>query len=139
MPETNVFLTHTADVRLRVTADTLPKLFELSLNSLNQLLVAHFNGDDFKATITEHIDLKSADTTSLLVDFLSEVLTLSHVHKAIFIDFEIEKMSDRTLSATLYGRGIDAFEKDVKAVTYHEADVKVNDEGDWETIIIFDI
>jgi len=138
---TKELLTHTADVRLKVSSDTLPGLFELSLKGLNQLLVHNFNPGETKynEAITEHISLTSPDKTSLLIDFLSEILTLSYLHKAIFYRFSVSKMTDCALKATLEGKRVDAFNEDVKAVTYHEADVKVNSEGDWETIIIFDI
>lgn len=133
------FLAHTADVKVRLTSETLPGLFRLSLQSLNQLLQSDFDDRKYKSTITENLELESPDTTSLLIDFLSEVLTLSQIHKAIFYDFNIEKMTDYKLSGKLSGTPVASFNEDVKAVTYHEAEVKVNDHGDWETIIIFDI
>lgn len=136
---TRVILSHTADVQIKVTSETLPDLFRLSLQGLNQLLKTNLNPQESEPTITESIDLESCDRTSLLIDFLSEVLTLSQIHKALFFDFEIREMSDCKLSAILSGIQVEAFDEDVKAVTYHEADVKVNENGDWETTIIFDI
>lgn len=132
-------LTHTADVRVRVTSETLPGLFQLGMQSLNQLLKPDFDSKKHKATIAESVQLESMDTTTLLIDFLSEVLTLSQVQKAIFFDFTINKMTDFKLTGILKGTAVDDFSEDVKAVTYHEAEVKVNDNGDWETVIIFDI
>ncbi|MGD8427428.1 MAG: archease [Balneolaceae bacterium] len=139
MTNSSELLTHTADVRLRVSSDSLPGLFELSLKGLNQLLVRNFNQSTAKERISESISIVSPDTTSLLIDFLSEVLTLCHLRKSIFYEFSIGNMSDCTLSAVLHGAKVDAFDKDVKAVTYHEANVHINSHGDWETIIIFDI
>lgn len=139
LAESKEILTHTADAKVKVTSETLPSLFRLSLESLNHLLYPDFGPDAFESTITETIDLQAPDTTSLLIDFLSEVLTLSQINKAIFFDFEVNKMTDCVISGTLHGGFVDAFKEDVKAVTYHEADVKVNDRGDWETVIIFDI
>lgn len=136
---TKKILSHTADVRIKVTSETLPDLFRTSLQGLNQLLKPNYNPQKFKQTISESIDLESSDRTSLLIDFLSEVLTLSQIHKALFFDVEIKKMSDCKLSAILSGTKIEIFDEDVKAVTYHEADVMVNENGDWETTIIFDI
>ena len=132
-------LGHTADLRMKLKAETLPGLFEMALEGLNQLLTGSPIEQNTKRELTEGIDLKAPDTTVLLIDFLSEVLTLSQVNKAIYFDLETEKMTDCSLIGNLYGYRIDGFEEDVKAVTYHEADVKVNEEGDWETVIIFDI
>lgn len=139
LAESKEILTHTADAKVRITSETLPSLFRLSLESLNQLLCPNFDHSSYQPTIKEIIELEAADTTTLLIDFLSELLTLSQIHKAIFYEFTIDRMTDYTLSGTLSGSAVDAFQEDVKAVTYHEADVKVNEQGDWETVIIFDI
>lgn len=136
---TKKILSHTADVRIKVTSETLSDLFRVSLQGLNQLLKSNFNTMEFEPTITKSIELESCDRTSLLIDFLSEVLTLSQIHKAIFLDFEIREISDHKISTILFGTQVEVFDEDVKAVTYHEADVKINENGDWETTIIFDI
>lgn len=139
MADSREVLAHTADVKIRLTSETLPGLFKLGVHSLNQLLKPEFKADKSNASITEHIQLQSPDSTTLLIDFLSEVLTLSQIHKAIFFEFNIDKMSDYKLSAVLKGTPVDSFDEDVKAVTYHEANVNINQDGNWETIIIFDI
>lgn len=139
LAESKEILTHTADAKVRITSETLPSLFRLSLESLNQLLCPNFDRSSAQSPIRETIDLEAADTTTLLIDFLSDVLTLSQIHKAIFFEFTIDRMTDYTLSGILSGSTVEAFQEDVKAVTYHEADVKVNKQGDWETVIIFDI
>jgi SHS2 domain-containing protein len=43
------------------------------------------------------------------------------------------------LEATVYGRKVSGFKEDVKAVTYHEADITENEEGCLETVVVFDI
>lgn len=139
MSGTKEYLSHTADVKIRLCAETLPELFQLGLESLNQLLQPNFTASNYKGSLTENISLDAADTTALLIDFLSEVLTFSQVYKAIFFDFTIDSMTDCTLIGTINGTKVDFFQEDVKAVTYHEAEVTINDRGNWETIIIFDI
>jgi SHS2 domain-containing protein len=111
----------------------------LSLQNLNRLLKPDYAPKMYEPKITEVVELKSPDRTTLLIDFLSEVLTLSQIHKAIFSEFDINRMTDCQLSATLTGRKVGMFDEDIKAVTYHEADITLNEDGDWETKIIFDI
>lgn len=132
-------LAHTADIKIRVISDSLRGLFQLSLQSLNQLLSGDSKSPKDKGEIKKDIELESRDTTSLLIDFLSEVLTLSQIHKAIFFDFKINNITEHEVSGTLSGSRVKVFSEDVKAVTYHEANVKVNEQGDWETLIVFDI
>ncbi len=79
------------------------------------------------------------DRTTLLIDFLSELLTLAYTEKAIFCYVHIEKMSETQINAIVSGALVDGFEEDVKAVTYHEANVQKNETGNWETIVIVDI
>jgi SHS2 domain-containing protein len=138
-PNTTKMLPHTADVALSITSETLPGLFRLGLQSLNDLLKPDYNPKMNTPKVTEVIELKSPDRTTLLIDFLSEVLTLSQVHKAIFYEFDILRMTDCQLSATLSGTKVGLFDEDVKAVTYHEAQISLNEDGDWQTKIIFDI
>lgn len=137
MPNATKILPHTADLKIKVTADTLSNLFRLALKSMNQVLLPDFIPS--RQPLKMKFRIKSPDKTSMLVDFLSEVLSLSHIHKALFVDLVIDKISDCEMSGSLKGSPVKAFEEDIKAVTYHEADVKVNKDGDWETVIIFDI
>lgn len=139
MSDKKEILAHTADIKIRVSSDSLRGLFLLSLQSLNQLLSGDSIPQIGKPEIEKNISLKSGDTTSLLIDFLSEVLTLSQIHKAIFFRFTIKKITDHKVSGTLFGTPVTRFHEDVKAVTYHEADIKLNEQGQWETLIIFDI
>ncbi len=70
---------------------------------------------------------------------MSEVLTYTYEEKAIFSKVEFIKLEDKELSGIVYGENVQGFDEDIKAVTYHEAEVKKNKKGNWETIIVFDI
>jgi SHS2 domain-containing protein len=80
----------------------------------------------------------SADTTSLLVDFLNEVLHSAHVDKQMFDDVTFKRFEETSLTAEVTGTAPAEFEEDVKAVTYHEAEVRFVD-GGWETMLVFDL
>lgn len=136
---TSEFLPHTADVSIRVQADSQDELFDASLQCMNRLLIKDYYKKSFKAELCQKVAITSVDTTSLLIDFLSEALTLSHVHKAIFFLLSCDRFTPTTLDGVLIGTRVPSFDTDVKAVTYHEAEVKLNEQGKWETVIIFDI
>lgn len=112
---------HTADIRIRIQADTLAELFRARLEGLNQFL--HSDSDKMKPdeALTVDIEVESADTTALLIDFLSDVLTLSHIHKAVFFELSIEELTNRTLKGALTGSKVSSFDRDIKAVTYHDS------------------
>ncbi len=133
------FMPHTADVRLKASGETLPQLFKTCLEGMNKLLKPGFCHDNRVLDVYDKIDISAMDSTVLLIDFLSEVLTLSNVNKAVYCECDIEKMSDHELKGLLKGKNVEGFDNDIKAVTYHEADVQLNEHGDFETIIVFDI
>lgn len=131
--------TPAADIKVKIISETLPSLFRLSMQNLNQLLYPNFDYRNHKKVVTQTIDLQSADITSLLIEFLSKVLTLSQVNKTIFFELAIKTMTDNTLTGVLNGRTVERFQEEVKTVTCHETEVTVNDQGNWETVILFDI
>ncbi len=135
-----LFYPHTADVRLKVTGDTWVDVFRLALEAMAELMKENFcrtNRGDFIREV--RLELKSIDGTSLLVDFLSEVLTLSHISKTIYCEVVFETLTETEIRASIRGKSTNQFDRDLKAVTYHEAELKINEKGQWESILVFDI
>lgn len=135
------FIGHTADIRMLVEGETLAELFEAAFLGMAALLGGEtcINSNEKECLISREIALSSANATTLLVDFLSEVLTASYEERAIFCEVEFLEITENAVKAKIRGKKILAFKEDIKAVTYHEAEVKQNAKGYWETMIIFDI
>ncbi len=133
------YIPHIADLRVRLEADTLEELFEAGLKGMSNILKKDFCSTNAEFNVEIKVKIQSTDTTALLVDFLSEVLTKSHVDTILFCSLSITELTDKLLVATVYGAATEAFDEDIKAITYHEADVRQNSEGNWETLLIFDI
>ncbi len=125
---------HTADVRLSVEADGFAALVSESLAALMMIIEGKGKG----VSVTREVELSARDKTSLLVDFLNEVLALSHINREIYEVVRFEKVSETKISARLNGFRVDGFEGDVKAVTYHEAEV-VNENGKWSVNLVLDV
>ncbi|HET9429924.1 MAG TPA: archease [Chitinophagaceae bacterium] len=133
-------LPHTADVRLQVTGLTLEELFRSALKGMGHLQKKDFCEEEkTEFSIEEKIKVRSTDQTSLLIDFLSEALTSSHINKVIYCQASFDKLSATEVSATIKGDRVDYFEEDIKAVTYHEAEIIENEDLQLETVVIFDI
>lgn len=136
-------LPHTADVRLRAVGETLEGLFEQAVLGMAQILKSDAKfvclpasgGNDAKK---EKIDLSASDETTLLIDFLNEILTRSYINKCVY-KVSSFKIHDSSLKAELAGAKVDNFDEDIKAVTYHEAKITKNPEGSFEATVIFDI
>jgi SHS2 domain-containing protein len=130
-------LEHTADVRMFVEADSLEKLFSDAVYGMIEILKPRV--EDKKKKIERTIIVEAVDTTALLIDFLNEVLLSVHLNKEMYDEVIFKNFSLHSLEATLHGFTASSLDEDIKAVTYHEAEVKKTEGGNWETMIIFDI
>ncbi|HEY6138720.1 MAG TPA: archease [Thermoanaerobaculia bacterium] len=126
-------LQHTADVRLHVTASTLEELFADALRGLMEVM----HGTTGGAEETEQVEVESVDVTALLVDFLNEALVRAHVRRRSFTGASFASLTETRAAATLTSVPAE-FEEDVKAVTYHEAEVRRGEDG-WTTMLVLDI
>lgn len=125
---------HTADVRLLVEADSYEKLLTEAVAGLMQII----GGKNPADGVRRQINIAASDRTSLLVDFLNEVLSLSHTNKEIYTEVELTNVSENTVSANLTGNIVGRFGQDVKAVTYHEAEV-TEENGHWQVNLVLDV
>lgn len=131
------FLEHTADVRMHVTGESLEELFGDAL--LGMVAVMKPTRPQKPESIIRKISIDAQDATALLVDFLSEALVWIHTEREAYTRVRFQKLTERTLQAELRGYRVRTFGEDIKAATYHEADVRKGTEGTWSTNIIFDI
>jgi len=130
-------LKHTADVRLKVEGETLERLFSDALKGMMKILKTDIPAG--RPGVKRQVSVNAPDKTALLVDFLNEILSLSQINKEIYPVIAFDELSETSLKGNLEGVGVDEFDEDIKAVTYHEAEVKMNNGGKWETMLVFDI
>ncbi len=130
-------LEHTADVRIRAQGDSLRELFESAVFGMMEILKPNVSAG--APAVEKIVALEAEDTTALLIDFLNDVLYSACTNKETYDKIIFKKLTPRALEATLFGVPALSFGEDIKAVTYHEADVKQNEQGKWETLLIFDI
>jgi len=126
---------HTADVRLRITGGSIEAIFREALRGTMQLLHPHVAASE----VEREVDVTSADRTTLLIDFLNEALSNAHVHREAYDDAAFRLLSDTRAVARLLGRASSSFGEDVKAVTYHGAEVRLEPEGMFSVTIVYDI
>jgi SHS2 domain-containing protein len=129
---------HTADLRLKVWGNTLPELFSEALKGMMNI-IKHKKLERKQKKIERPITVYARDKTALLVDFLNEALSLAQIHKEIYTSVTFSTFSEIAVEAVLWGRKVEEFDEDIKAVTYHEAEVRQNKKKEWETTLVFDI
>ena len=135
------FFEHTADVGVKVFAQSLPELFENSALALNTLLT------DYKPNIKtkKRIILKAASLEELLVTWLNELLYLTFSCDFLPASYSIEvenKSRHKVLKAEVLGQEFDSLEgkinTEIKAATYHNLIIK-RDKKEYTAEIVFDV
>lgn len=131
---------HTADEGIEVEGATLATLFRRAAAGTLALFRTGVPGEDPGAHPAEviEVELRAADLTSLLVQWLREVLFVAGTRELEPGEVEIEQVGDGVLRARLHCRrvGPGAF-REVKGVTYHGLEVRRD--GGWHARVIFDV
>jgi SHS2 domain-containing protein len=132
-------IAHTADWCLRVWAADMAHLFIESAKSMNALSgIALAEGPRLKRTLSA----SALDAESLLIAFLSELVNYYELDRLAFdhIDLTLDLNEDQpcSLTATLFGAGFRSRNKLIKAVTYHDLNIRQTGRG-YEVEIVFDV
>lgn len=127
---------HTADWALRVRGRDLGHLLLSAAWGLNSLLVADLAA--VKPAMERRLQVEAFDAESLLVEWLSELAYLAERAGFIACEFDLETVSPERLAARLRGDTVPALQKHVKAVTYHNLQVRETEAG-LEATVVFDV
>ena len=125
-------LPHTADWALRVRASSLPELFVEAAHGMNSLSGAlPAPGARLSRTFTA----EAPDPESLLVAFLSELVFACEQEHLVFDVFEVD-LAAQKLNVTMSGAPILSMNKSIKAVTYHNLQIRETPSGFVVEIVI---
>jgi|LJSS01.1.fsa_nt_gb SHS2 domain-containing protein len=129
---------HTADIRVLLWAETFPELFQIAVVALAEVLLPQGCQHVRRYPLRRRVELTAPDRTALLVDFLSEVLLYSQIKKALCCRVRFRHITETELAGMLYGVRVEGFVQDVKAVTYHEAEIRHLPHG-YEATLVLDV
>ena len=125
---------HTADWALEVWAPDFCGLLNQAALGMNWLMGVEL----VKAErIDQTIIITAADFETLLVSFLNEILFRMETESIGFNEFDIH-LNDFTLEAQLQGARLQGMKIAIKAVTYHNLEIRRTRNG-LETTIVFDV
>jgi SHS2 domain-containing protein len=130
-------VSHTADLEIRVFAEDLESLFKEAANGMFSLCVI----EDLEkgiSSVKQSISLDAMDYEGLLILFLEELLYRLTEDYMFFEIENIEIVSEYALKAQINGTQIKAYQRDIKAVTYHNLNIQRSDDG-YSVNIVFDI
>lgn len=130
---------HTADIGLRIQAETLETLFSEAARGLFSIIVEELS--TVSTTQEIEINIKGTDQEYLFFDWLKELLFRFDVEHVLFAKFEVT-LTDTGLNGKAFGEPIDLdrheLDHEVKAITYHELSIKQTDAG-YQAEVIVDI
>jgi SHS2 domain-containing protein len=127
-------LPHTADWCLRVWAGSLPALFAEAARGMNFLAGAlPAQGPRVRRTFTA----EAPDAESLLVTFLSELVCAVEQENLVFDAFKVILKGSK-LKVKMSGAPILSLNKSIKAVTYHNLEIRKTEAG-FQVEIVFDV
>lgn len=132
-------LEHTADVGFEAFGRTRKEVFANAGRALMDLIV---DAATVEPAAGLGIDVAAPDGTSLLVNWLSEVLYLFDAEHWLWRDFEVERASESSLAAVARGEKFDPARHRikllVKAITYHQLALEKTADG-WRAQVYVDI
>ena len=127
-------LSHTADLSLRVSANSVSELFIESARGMNALAgVQPAQSPIYHRSFTA----SAPDLESLLVAFLSELVFYYEGEHLVFEDFSMDLEMPR-LTIEMSGVPFLSIDKTIKAVTFHDLKVLQNVDG-FQVVIVFDV
>ena len=132
-------LEHTSDIAILAKGYRLKEVFDDALRQMNEVLLPGHCEGPRHYDCRMHIHLRGEDPTALLIDFLSDVLALTFIQKAIYCEAFFESLSRREVAVDLFGRWYGWLENEINAVTYHEANLSRNPSGIWTTQLLFEL
>jgi len=125
---------HTADVALRITAESIEQLFIKSAEGMYALAGVK---TDHTILSARQLIISGMDPESLLVAFLSEMLYLLEEEKIAFHYFNLGISAD-SVTCSITGSPVTHLRKSIKAVTFHDLKIMKTAEG-FETTLVFDV
>jgi len=132
-------LDHTADIGLIVYGEHLKALFENAGEAFFHLMT---DLRKVRLRTERRIEIGKENLERLMVDWLTGLLYLHDVEHLLFKKFEVESVGEDGLRARVKGEpfqeGIHVIKTGVKAVTYHQIEVRETKEG-WRARIILDL
>ncbi len=126
---------HTADRAFRAQGRDLRELFQ---NAAQSMFALEGPASGLPATTSREIEVEGFDRETLLVNWLNELLYQQEAHGEKFESFEISEITGQRLRARIRGQKDASPRRVIKAVTFHNLEIKKGENG-WEATVVVDV
>ncbi len=133
-------LNHTADLAIKVQGRSVKDLFYKCALSLTDLVFGSQKTSAQKESEQITLHFTANNKEELLVEFLGELLFQSTYNYRYFFDFRWKNFTEQEITVDCFFYELSALdlETEIKAVTYHNIDIK-QENGNFSVIITFDL
>ena len=128
-----------ADIGVRVWGNSINVIFMNAALAVTNLMI---NPKYIEKKILKEIEIIGNDLSSLLVNWITEILVIRDSEKILFSSFEIEVSRDqKSLKAKAWGNYIEGIplEMDIKAITYSMFKFEEINENNFYVQFVLDI
>lgn len=133
------FFDHTADLGVRVTADSLPELIRAAGEGLYEVIGQL---ETHRETHDRPLEFAGDDPAVLLRDYLAELLLYFERDQLVATEVVVAEANEGHIRATARMAAVDpqrsTYHREVKAVTYHQLTLERTENG-YEATFIVDI
>lgn len=130
------FFENAGEKRMRASGATLEVFFaEVMRGMFAYMKPRIFHNNDAEADRV--IKIAAKDAPALLADFLGATVRLALENNELYEEVRFTKLTETELEAELYGREVQQFDREAKAVTCHGSKINRNAGGAWEVEISF--
>jgi len=127
-------LAHPADLKIRAFGKNLAEVF----SNLLEGMFKSCRPELIDEKVIRKIKIKAREYESLLVNFLSEALSLSDINNEVYFKAKFNEFTDKYLQGEIKGYKIKSLELGIKGVTWH--DLKIEKKNSyWQATVLFDI
>ena len=82
--------------------------------------------------------IESSDFPSLMIDLLNAAISASAINHERYEDVKFTLITDTKAEGAFIGRPVKGFGTEIKAATHRDLFVQKNEQGEWETTVLFD-
>ena len=130
---------HTADLGLVITGASESELFSNAAFAVFDIIT---DLERVEPRETRRVVVEGSSREDLLVNFLREVLYLYNGERWLLKEARIVRIGEKGLQAVVAGEPFEGHKheicKEIKAVTYHQTEVRKTRKG-WTAKVIFDV
>jgi SHS2 domain-containing protein len=127
---------HTADWALRLRGRDLKELFARAAEGMAYLLAGDTSA--VSRDLARDLTLEAYDAEELLVIFLGELAYWAERDGLVFPWVDLREVTPNRLVGTVSGGRPPEIQKHIKAVTYHDLEVRQTEAG-LEVTVVFDV